>query len=53
MSLKTNFSLPCLQAGPTIQYESFHTVDPRFAERTPRYSDSLLGPGDRKPLHFL
>ena len=38
MSLKTNFSSPCLESGPTIRYESFHT-DPRFKEQTPRYSD--------------
>ena len=39
MSLKTNFSSPCLEAGPTISYKSFHTVDTRFSEQTPRYSD--------------
>ena len=39
MSLKTNFSSPCLEAGPTIRYNSFHTVDTRFTEQTPRYSD--------------
>ena len=37
MSLKTNFSSPCLEAGPKIRYESFHTDDSRFMEWTPRY----------------
>ena len=37
--LRLIFSSPCLEAGPTIRYKSFHTVDTRFTEQAPRYSD--------------